>query len=153
LLLLAACATPGYQIPAANLEFELSGRIAVRYRDDAGSGNIAWRHGAHADEMLLTTPMGQGIARIVRSGDEVVLTAQDGASSRRRTPNRSPSRCSASACRCWGWPTGYADVRARSGTRPRSSAATRLASWRSWSRPAGASSTSSTRATCRRASG
>ena len=78
LLLLAACATPGYQIPAANLEFELSGRIAVRYRDDAGSGNIAWRHGAHADEMLLTTPMGQGIARIVRSGDEVVLTAQDG---------------------------------------------------------------------------
>lgn len=78
LLLLAACATPEFLFPAADAEFELSGRIAVRYRDDAGSGNISWRHGARADEMLLTSPLGQGLARIVRSGDEVVLTTQDG---------------------------------------------------------------------------
>jgi outer membrane lipoprotein LolB len=78
LLLLAACATPAFLFPTADAEFELSGRIAVRYRDDAGSGNIAWRHGARADEMLLTSPLGQGIARIVRSGDEVALTTQDG---------------------------------------------------------------------------
>ena len=77
-LLLAACATPDFLIPAADAEFELAGRIAVRYRDDAGSGNISWRHGARADEMLLTSPLGQGIARIVRSGDEVILTTQDG---------------------------------------------------------------------------
>jgi len=50
----------------------------VRYRDDAGSGNIAWRHGAHSDEMLLTTPFGQGIARLVRADDEFTLTTQDG---------------------------------------------------------------------------
>jgi outer membrane lipoprotein LolB len=78
LLLLAACATPAFLFSAADAEFELAGRIAVRYRDDAGSGNIAWRHGAHIDEMLLTSPLGQGIARIVRSGDEVALTTQDG---------------------------------------------------------------------------
>jgi outer membrane lipoprotein LolB len=78
LLFLAACATPEFLFPAADAEFELSGRIAVRYRDDAGSGNISWRHGARADEMLLTSPLGQGLARIVRSGDEVVLTTQDG---------------------------------------------------------------------------
>ena len=77
-LLLAACAAPGFLSPAADVEFELAGRIAVRYRDDAGSGNLSWRHGARADEMLLTSPLGQGIARIVRSGDEVVLTTQDG---------------------------------------------------------------------------
>jgi outer membrane lipoprotein LolB len=77
-LLLAACAAPGFQFPAADVEFELAGRIAVRYRDDAGSGYIAWRHGARADEMLLTSPLGQGIARLVRAGDEIVLTAQDG---------------------------------------------------------------------------
>jgi len=77
-LLLAACAAPGFQSSAADVEFELSGRIAVRYRDDAGSGNVSWRHGARADEMLLTSPLGQGIARIVRSGAEVVLTTQDG---------------------------------------------------------------------------
>ena len=77
-LLLAACAAPGFLMPAGDVEFELSGRIAVRYRDDAGSGNIAWRHGARADEMLLTTPFGQGIARLVRAGDEFALTTQDG---------------------------------------------------------------------------
>jgi len=78
LSLLAACAGPSFLLPADDAEFELSGRIAARYRDDAGSGGIAWRHGARADEMLLTSPLGQGIARLVRTGDEVVLTTQDG---------------------------------------------------------------------------
>jgi len=78
LLLLAACAAPGFLLPAADTEFELSGRIAVRYRDDAGSGNIAWRHGARGDEMLLTTPFGQGIARLTRVGSEITLATQDG---------------------------------------------------------------------------
>lgn len=77
-LLLAACATPGFLSSATDVEFELSGRIAVTYRDDAGSGNIAWRHGARIDEMLLSTPFGQGIARLARVGDEVTLTTQDG---------------------------------------------------------------------------
>lgn len=78
LLLLSSCAAPGFLNPAADVEFELSGRIAVRYRDDAGSGNIAWRHGERSDEMLLTTPFGQGIARLARAGDEITLTTQDG---------------------------------------------------------------------------
>ena len=77
-LLLAACAAPGLLIPAADTEFELTGRIAMRYRDDAGSGNSAWRNGARSDELLLTTPLGQGIARIVRVGEEISLTTQDG---------------------------------------------------------------------------
>ena len=77
-LLVAACAAPSFLIPAADADFELSGRIAGRYRDDAGSGNIAWRHGARADEMLLTTPFGQGIARLARAGNEITLTTQDG---------------------------------------------------------------------------
>jgi outer membrane lipoprotein LolB len=78
LLVLAACASPAFLTPAADVEFELSGRIAVQYRDDAGSGNIAWRHGARRDEMLLTTPFGQGIARLARAGDEITLSTQDG---------------------------------------------------------------------------
>jgi outer membrane lipoprotein LolB len=77
-LLLAACAGPGYLLPASDLDFELSGRIAVTYRDDAGSGNIAWRHGVRIDEMLLTTPFGQGIARLARAGSEITLTTQNG---------------------------------------------------------------------------
>lgn len=77
-LLLAACATPAFLVPATSVEFELSGRIAMQYRDDAGTGNIAWRHGARSDEMLLTTPFGQGIARLARADDEITLTTQDG---------------------------------------------------------------------------
>ena len=77
-LLLVACAGPGFLLPAKDLDFEIAGRIAVKYRDDAGSGNIAWRHGARGDEMLLSSPLGQGIARIVRADDEVTLTTQDG---------------------------------------------------------------------------
>lgn len=77
-LLLAACGGTGFLQPAKDLEFELSGRIAVRYRDDAGTGNISWRHARARDEMLLTSPLGQGIARLVRAGNEVTLTTQQG---------------------------------------------------------------------------
>ena len=77
-LLVAGCAGPELLRPAVDLEFEISGRIAVKYRDDAGAGNVAWRHSAGSDEMLLTSPLGQGIARVVRAGSEVILTTQDG---------------------------------------------------------------------------
>lgn len=77
-LLLAACAAPGFLLTRADAEFELSGRIAVSYRDDAGSGHIAWRHAPRSDEMLLTTPLGQGVARLVRVEGEITLTTQDG---------------------------------------------------------------------------
>ena len=77
-LLLAACAGADFRHPAGELEFELTGRIAVSYRDDAGSGYIRWRHGPRSDEMLLTSPLGQGIARLVRAGEEITLTTQQG---------------------------------------------------------------------------
>ena len=83
-LVLTACASPGFILPRQSTEFELAGRIAVTYRDDAGSGNIAWRHGARSDEMLLTTPFGQGVARLARAGDEITLTTQDGREFRAR---------------------------------------------------------------------
>ena len=78
IVLLAACAGFGFVRPAEDLLFELSGRIAAKYRDEAASGNLAWRHGARGDELLLTSPLGQGIARIIRSGGEVTLTTSEG---------------------------------------------------------------------------
>jgi outer membrane lipoprotein LolB len=74
LLGLAGCAELRFVQSASEAEFELSGRIALRYRDEASSGNIAWRHGARGDEMWITTPLGQTVARIVREGDSVTLT-------------------------------------------------------------------------------
>ena len=76
---LAGCAQQDFRsVSADGVVFELSGRIAVRFRDEAASGNIAWRHRAAGDEMLITSPLGQGVARIVREGDSVTLTASDG---------------------------------------------------------------------------
>lgn len=87
LLLLAAlslsgCAGLEQRIPGENVEFELAGRIAVRYGSDAASGNLAWRHTRDSDELLMTTPIGSSVARIVRSGGVVVLTAADGSQTR-----------------------------------------------------------------------
>jgi outer membrane lipoprotein LolB len=76
-LLAGACAQMEIRPPAGPLEFELSGRIAARYGDDAFTGNVLWRHASGGDEMMLNTPMGQGVARIVRQGEAVVLTTAE----------------------------------------------------------------------------
>lgn len=77
LVILQACTTLPFLQPADGLEFELDGRIAVRYRDEGSTGNIAWRHRAGGDEMLITSPLGQGVARIEREGDMVTVTTSD----------------------------------------------------------------------------
>ncbi len=78
LLLLSACAEFQFLLPLQDLDFDITGRIALQYRDNAGTGNIAWRHSVRTDEMLLSSPLGQGVARIVRDGEQITLTAQDG---------------------------------------------------------------------------
>jgi len=75
---LAACAELEFLRPAQRVEFELSGRIAVRYRDEASTANLLWRHAEDGDELVLSTALGQGVARIVRDRAETVLTTADG---------------------------------------------------------------------------
>lgn len=75
-LLVAACAELPHS-PGA-FEFELTGRIAARYRDEASSGTLAWRHHATGDDVLLSSPLGQGLARITRDGEAVTLETGDG---------------------------------------------------------------------------
>ena len=77
-LLLAACAQVEVKPPAGPVEFDLAGRIAARYRGDAFTGLVTWRHAAGGDEMLISTPMGPGVARIVREGEAVVVTTAQG---------------------------------------------------------------------------
>ncbi len=76
-LLVAGCAQVEIKPPEGPLEFDLAGRIAARYRDEAFTGNIAWRHARGGDEMLISTSFGQGVARIVRQGDAVLLTTAE----------------------------------------------------------------------------
>ena len=76
LVLIAGCAQLQTKVPE-DVEFDLSGRLAARYGKDGFTGNIAWRHARSADEMLITSALGAGVARIVREGDAVVLTTAE----------------------------------------------------------------------------
>lgn len=79
LLALALCACAPVELrPPTTVEFDLAGRIAARYAGDAFTGNLAWRHAQTGDEMILSTPLGQGVARIVREGEAVQLTTAEG---------------------------------------------------------------------------
>jgi outer membrane lipoprotein LolB len=73
---LGACATAPEQRAAPPGGFELSGRVAVRSAKDSGSARIFWRHSSDADEMLITSPVGQTIARIRR--DDGVFRLETG---------------------------------------------------------------------------
>lgn len=70
---LAACASVEVKPPEGPLEFAFAGRIAARYGKESFTGNVAWRHARSGDELLISTPTGQGVARIVRQGDAVLL--------------------------------------------------------------------------------
>ena len=76
LLLLGACAQLETRVPQ-DVRFDLSGRIAVRYGNEAFSGNLAWRHAGSADELLITSSLGAGVARLVRDGEDIVLTTAE----------------------------------------------------------------------------
>jgi outer membrane lipoprotein LolB len=74
---LGACAgLPEHGAPPPG-GFELSGRVAILHAKDSGSARIFWRHSDDADEMLITSPVGQGIANITRAGDRFRLVTGD----------------------------------------------------------------------------
>jgi outer membrane lipoprotein LolB len=65
------------QAPAEGVEFELAARFAARYRGEAASGLLSWRHGGGRDDVLLSSPFGQGLARISRDRHATTLVAGD----------------------------------------------------------------------------
>ena len=75
-LLLGGCAQLEMRL-AQKADFDLAGRLAARYGEESFTANIAWRHAKDFDEMLITTPLGQGVARIMREGDQVTLTTAE----------------------------------------------------------------------------
>lgn len=75
---LAGCAQLPQQRTGDAVEFEIAGRIAVRYRDEASSGQLNWRHGPDKDHLLISSPLGQGVAQIERDGQTVTLKTAEG---------------------------------------------------------------------------
>ena len=75
--LAAACATFPPE-PSAPGSFSIVGRVAVRYGADAANGRVTWRHSVLADDLLISTPLGQGIAEITRrDGVYTLVTSQE----------------------------------------------------------------------------
>lgn len=80
--LLAACAglpteSQIARTPRALAEFDIVGRISVRVGQERHFANIAWRHSAGRDEILLTTPLGQGVAELSRDAGGARLLTSD----------------------------------------------------------------------------
>ncbi|MHB1213648.1 MAG: lipoprotein insertase outer membrane protein LolB [Thiobacillus sp.] len=78
LALTAACAStppiaPVVAVPPPSASWTLQGRIGVQAGEQSLSGQIHWQHSVATDEVLLTSPLGQGVARIVRDAGGVVL--------------------------------------------------------------------------------
>lgn len=58
--------------------FLLEARFSLRHESGNYSGRLSWRHSPDSDELLLSSPLGQGIAEIRRNSDGVQLRTQDG---------------------------------------------------------------------------
>jgi outer membrane lipoprotein LolB len=82
---LGACAALPEHGVAPPGGFELSGRVAVRNAKDSGTARVFWRHSSNADEMLITSPVGQTIARIHR--DDGVFRLETGDRKEYRAPD------------------------------------------------------------------
>jgi outer membrane lipoprotein LolB len=76
--LVAGCATlPPPAAPLAGDAFEVTGRFAARQGADGGSGRIQWRHTEADDDLVVSNPIGQGLARITRRDGLYTLETAD----------------------------------------------------------------------------
>ena len=59
--------------PPLSANWIFQGRIGIQAGEQSLSGQIHWRHRVDADELLMSSPLGQGVARIERNADGVSL--------------------------------------------------------------------------------
>jgi outer membrane lipoprotein LolB len=76
-VILSACATAPPRATITAPSFELAGRIVVRYQQQGFSSSLRWTHAGSRDEIWLTAPLGQTIARLEADADGATLTAAD----------------------------------------------------------------------------
>jgi outer membrane lipoprotein LolB len=83
LALTAGCATLNSAVttprPAREAidAFRIEGRIAVRRAGESFSAGIEWRHDAQSDEIVVSGPLGQGLARLTAGGGTALLETSD----------------------------------------------------------------------------
>lgn len=59
-------------------DFSLEARFSLRHDEKNFTGRLSWRHAGNHDDLLLASPFGQGMARIVGDENGVLLTVGDG---------------------------------------------------------------------------
>jgi outer membrane lipoprotein LolB len=78
---LSGCATnpplPVRPSTEAIVAFSFSGRIAVRQGETRHHAKLDWHHDSASDEILVTTPLGQGVAEITRDASGAHLLLAD----------------------------------------------------------------------------
>ncbi len=83
LVLAAGCATVDPASMASRTgrdaidAFRIEGRIAVRHNGESFSAGIDWRHDAQSDEIVISGPLGQGLARLTAGGGTALLETAD----------------------------------------------------------------------------
>jgi outer membrane lipoprotein LolB len=83
LALTAGCATLDQSAPVSRparetIEaFHIEGRIAVRHDSESFSAGIDWRHDAQTDEIVVSGPLGQGLARLKADRGSAQLETAD----------------------------------------------------------------------------
>lgn len=60
----------------------MSGRLSAKHGEAAVAANFRWTHAPGADELTLSTPFGQALARLSGGADGVALELADGAVAR-----------------------------------------------------------------------
>lgn len=63
---------------AGSSGFELAGRLSARSGDAAATANFRWTHRSDRDELVLSTPLGQTLARLDGNPARVRLELPDG---------------------------------------------------------------------------
>lgn len=83
LLLTAGCVTLQTAVTSPRPQresieaFRIEGRIAVRRAGESFSAGIDWRHDAQSDEIVVSGPLGQGLARLTSGGGVALLETAD----------------------------------------------------------------------------
>lgn len=77
-IFLNGCATPpannfAPRSPQIDAPFELRGRVAIKHEAERFSAGLSWKHHTAEDEILLIAPLGQTLAKLLRSSSGVTL--------------------------------------------------------------------------------
>lgn len=71
-------AEPATQYAIGIEHFSLSARVGIQHEQQGYSGSLKWQHRALSDDLLILSPLGQGVAKITKDSGGIALTTAQG---------------------------------------------------------------------------